>query len=208
MQRAEQLAAGLHELGLGLPASVQARALDYLTLLQEWNRVYNLTGVRDPHAMVSRHLLDSFVITPFIAGRRVLDVGTGAGLPGIPLALALPDDEFVLLDSSGKKIRFVRQAVAMLGLDNVTAVCERAQQYSPNAAFDTVITRALAAVADFINMAGHLCARHGRILMMKGVYPKEELAALPVGYKLAQVKALRVPGVRGDRHLVHIERNV
>lgn len=97
--------------------------------------------------------------------------------------------------------------MATLGLDNVTAVCERVQQYSPTAAFDTVITRALAAVFDFIKMADHLCARHGRILMMKGVYPEEELAALPVGYKLAQVKALRVPGVRGDRHLVHIERN-
>ena len=207
MRRAEQLAAGLRELGLELPTSAQAKALDYLALLQEWNRVYNLTGVRDPHEMVSRHLLDSLVITPFIAGRRVLDVGTGAGLPGIPLALALPSDEFVLLDSSAKKIRFVRHAVTVLGLENVSAVCERAQQYAPLAAFDTVITRALATVADFVNMAGRLCARHGRILMMKGVYPQQELAALPAGYTLAQVKALRVPGLRGDRHLVHIERS-
>mgnify|MGYP003333269013 FL=1 len=141
MRRAEQLAAGLRELGLELPTSAQAKALDYLALLQEWNRVYNLTGVRDPHEMVSRHLLDSLVITPFIAGRRVLDVGTGAGLPGIPLALALPSDEFVLLDSNAKKIRFVRHAVTVLGLENVSAVCERVQQYAPLAAFDTVVTR-------------------------------------------------------------------
>ncbi len=158
--------------------------------------------------MVSRHLLDSLVITPFIAGRYVLDVGTGAGLPGIPLALALPGDEFVLLDSSAKKIRFVRHAIAVLGLDNVTAVCERVHRYSPPRVFDSVITRALAAVADFIDMAGHLCAQHGRILIMKGRYPEKELAVLPVGYTLAQVKRLRVPGVRGDRHLVHIERSV
>ena len=207
MRRAEQLAAGLWELGLELPTSAQAKALDYLALLQEWNRVYNLTAVRDPHEMVSRHLLDSLVITPFIAGRRVLDVGTGAGLPGIPLALALPSDEFVLLDSNAKKIRFVRHAVTVLGLENVSAVCERVQEYAPLAAFDTVVTRALATVAEFVNMAGRLCACHGRILMMKGVYPQQELAALPAGYTLAQVKALSVPGVRGDRHLVHIERS-
>ena len=207
MRRPEQLAAGLRELGLELPASAQAKALDFLALLQEWNRVYNLTGVRDPHEMVSRHLLDSFVITPFIAGRRVLDVGTGAGLPGIPLALALPGDEFVLLDSSSKKIRFVRHAVAVLGLDNVTAVCERVEQYSPPGGFDTVITRALTTVGRFLGMAGHLCARHGRILIMKGTYPAKELATLPVDYRVAQVEQLRVPGVRGDRHLVHIERS-
>lgn len=206
MGLSEQLTAGLRELGLDLPPSAQAKALDYLALMQKWNRVYNLTGVRDPEEMVSRHLLDSFVITPFIAGPRVLDVGTGAGVPGIPLALVMPDNEYVLLDSSAKKMNFVRQAVTLLGLNNVTAVCQRVQQYSPPVGFDTVVTRALGAAAEFINMAGHLCARHGRILMMKGTYPDAELAALPEGYMLAQVRQLRVPGLQADRHLVHIER--
>lgn len=205
MQRAEKLAAGLCELRLELPASVQARALDYLTLLEKWNRVYNLTGVRDPREMVTRHLLDSFAIIPFVAGPRVLDIGTGAGLPGIPLALALPDMGFVLLDSSAKKVQFVRQVVTKLDLENVTVVCQRTQQYTPTARFDTVVTRALASIKEILTMARTLCTRGGRVLIMKGVFPTEELAEMPGGYEIVQVVPLRVPGLRARRHLVHIE---
>lgn len=192
-------------LRLGIPASGQARALAYLALLQKWNRVYNLTGVRDAREMVTRHLLDSFAITPFVAGPRVLDIGTGAGLPGIPLALALPDMEFVLLDSSSKKVQFVRHAVTELALDNVTVVCQRVQQYAPALRFDTVVTRALASTKEVLTMARPLCAPGGRILLMKGAFPTEELAEMPGGYNIVQVVRLRVPGLRARRHLVHIE---
>ena len=205
MQRAEQLAASLCKLSPELAASVQAKALDYLTLLQKWNQVYNLTGVRDAREMVTRHLVDSFAIIPFVAGPRVLDIGTGAGLPGIPLALALPDMEFVLLDSSSKKVQFVRHAVTALALDNVTVVCQRAQEYAPALHFDTVVTRALASIKDVLTMAQPLCAPGGRILLMKGAFPTEELAEMPGGYEIVQVVPLRVPGLRARRHLVHIE---
>jgi 16S rRNA (guanine527-N7)-methyltransferase len=205
LQRADQLAAGLRELGFELAVSAQAKALDYLTLLEKWNRVYNLTGVRDAHEMVTRHLLDSFAIIPFVAGLRVLDIGTGAGLPGIPLALALPNMEFVLLDSGSKKIQFVRHVVTELALHNVSVVCQRAQQYAPAVRFDTVITRALASIKEVSTMACPLCTRAGRVLIMKGVFPTEELAEIPDGYNIVQVVRLRVPGLKAKRHLVHIE---
>ncbi len=195
----------MQTLGLAIPAGVQAQSLVYLTLLQKWNRVYNLTGVRDAREMVTRHLLDSFAIIPFVAGPRVLDIGTGAGLPGIPLALALPDMEFVLLDSSSKKVQFVRHVVTELALDNVAVVCQRAQQYAPAARFDTVVTRALASIKEILTMACPLCAQGGRVLIMKGVFPTEELAEMPGGYNIVQVVRLRVPGLRARRHLVHIE---
>jgi 16S rRNA (guanine527-N7)-methyltransferase len=195
----------VHALGLAISAGAQARSLAYLTLLQKWNRVYNLTGVRDAREMVTRHLLDSFAIIPFVAGPRVLDIGTGAGLPGIPLALALPDVEFVLLDSSSKKVQFVRQVVTELALDNVAVVCQRAQQYVPAAAFDTLVTRALASIKEILAMVHPLCARGGRVLVMKGVFPTEELAELPDGYNVVRVVRLQVPGLRARRHVVHIE---
>jgi 16S rRNA (guanine527-N7)-methyltransferase len=192
-------------LGLAIPADAQAQSLAYLTLLQKWNRVYNLTGVRDARAMVTRHLLDSFAIIPFVAGPRVLDIGTGAGLPGIPLALALPNMQFVLLDSRSKKVQFVQHAVTELALDNVAVVCQRAQQYAPAARFDTVVTRALASLKEVLTMARPLCAPRGRVLVMKGAFPTEELAEMPGGYNIVQVVHLRVPGLRARRHLVHIE---
>lgn len=188
-----------------LPAHTQARALTYLALLQKWNRVYNLTGVRDAHGMVTRHLLDSLAIIPFVAGPRVLDIGTGAGLPGIPLALALPDMEFVLLDSSSKKVQFVRHVVTELALDNVAVVCQRAQQYVPPVRFDTVVTRALASIKAVLAMAQPLCAPGGRMLIMKGAFPSKELAEVPGGYNIVQVAHLQVPGLRARRHLVHVE---
>jgi 16S rRNA (guanine527-N7)-methyltransferase len=192
-------------LGLAIPADAQARSLAYLTLLEKWNRVYNLTGVRDAREMVTRHLLDSFAIIPFVAGPRVLDIGTGAGLPGIPLALALPEMEFVLLDSSSKKVQFVRQVVTELALANVAVVCQRAQQYAPAARFDTVVTRALAAIKEILTMAHPLCKPGGRMLIMKGVFPTKELVEVPGRYNIVQVVRLQVPGLRARRHLVHIE---
>lgn len=191
-------------MGLGLPAEAESRLLQYLYLLEKWNRAYNLTAVRDPEQMVPRHLLDSLVVRPYIVGPRVLDVGTGAGLPGIPLALALPDLHFTLLDSNAKKTRFVTQAVHALGLANVTVVQTRTEKFQPAEKFDTLIARAYASIPDMLAATRHLCAPGGRWLAMKGVFPQEELAAIPAEFA-AQARPLRVPGLEAARHVVIIE---
>ena len=159
--------------------------------------------------MVTRHILDSLAVLPFVTGPRVLDVGTGPGLPGIPLAVALPDLDFVLLDSNAKKTRFVTQAVTELGLGNVTVVRGRLEDYRPEAPFDTVIARAFASLADFAAAAGPLSAPSGRLLAMKGRRPGEEMAELPAGYVAEAVEALAVPSLEdAERHLVVIRRAV
>ena len=201
-----RLTSGLAGLGLALPAPAVQQLLDYVGLLSRWNRAFNLTSVRDPEQMVSRHLLDSLVALPWLRGVRIVDVGTGAGLPGIPLAVASPERRFVLLDSNGKKTRFVTQAVAELGLANVEVARARAEQYVPDTPFDCVISRAFASVGDLVQQAGHLCAPGGRILAMKGVYPMAELHDLPPGFTLTEVAPLRVPGLDSDRHMVVLER--
>jgi len=194
---------GLAALGQSLPPESCGRLLRYVQLLARWNRAFNLTAVRDPAAMVSRHLLDSLVVLPWVQGPRVLDVGTGAGLPGIPLAIARPEWHFVLLDSNGKKTRFVTQAVAELGLANVTVVRERAEAHRPAAPYTTVISRAFAALADYLRAVAHLCAPATRILAMKGAYPSAELAELDAAtVRLESVEPLQVPGSEGARHLV------
>lgn len=176
--------------------------LRYLELLQKWNRVYNLTGVRDPHAMVTRHLLDSLAISPFLCGPRVLDVGSGAGLPGIPLALARPELVFVLLDASRKKARFLRQAVSALGLANAAVACERAESFAPAERFHSVLARALAPLPAALGMCGRLCVADGRILVMTGTYPGRELDAIPAGFLVTEVRRLEVPRLGAQRHLV------
>lgn len=196
------LRAGLAALGAHLDEPAIGRLLAYLTLLEKWNRVYNLTAVRDPAQMVARHLLDSLTVQPFLAGRRVLDIGTGAGLPGIPLAIAQPEREFVLLDGNAKKTRFVTQAVAELGLANVSVMAARVEQYHPPESFDTLVARAVATIADMLDAGRHLLAPSGRFLAMKGVYPQEELAALPAGFRLASAAAVRVPGLDAERHVI------
>ncbi|HSW51993.1 MAG TPA: 16S rRNA (guanine(527)-N(7))-methyltransferase RsmG, partial [Sulfuricaulis sp.] len=162
---------------------------------------YNLTAVRDPEQMVPRHLLDSLSVLPYLQGPRVLDIGTGAGLPGIPLALARPDLEFTLLDSNAKKTRFATQALHELGLKNVAVVQERVEKFHPAEKFDTLIARAFASIPDMLAASRHLCAPHGRFLVMKGVFPQEELAAVTDGYR-AEVKALTIPGLDAARHMV------
>ncbi|MFQ6021580.1 MAG: 16S rRNA (guanine(527)-N(7))-methyltransferase RsmG [Acidiferrobacterales bacterium] len=206
MELAECLATGLDELGLCSTPAAHGKLLQYVRLLEKWNRVYNLTAVRDARAMVTRHILDSAAIVPWVMGPRVLDVGTGAGLPGIPLALLLPATRFVLLDSRAKKSRFVRQVVAELELANVEVVCERAEKFQPAHKFDTLATRALAPITDILATSGHLCAAAGHILIMKGTYPREELTDIPDDYALADIKRLHVPGLAAERHLVIIER--
>lgn len=201
MKLEKRLEQGLHGLNLDLPAPTREKLLIFLELLEKWNRVYNLTAVRDPEQMVPRHLLDSLSVLPHLHGAQVLDIGTGAGLPGIPLALARPDLEFTLLDSNAKKTRFATQAMHELALKNITIVQERVEKFHPAIKFDTLIARAFASIPDMLAASRHLCAPHGRFLVMKGVFPQEELAAVIDGYR-AEVKALRIPGLDAARHLV------
>ena len=197
-----KLAEGLSALHLELSASVQARLIDFLYLLVKWNRAYNLTAVRQPEQMVTRHLLDSLVIGPYLQGPRVLDVGTGAGLPGIPLALAYPDHYYSLLDSNGKKIRFVTQAVAELGLANVDVIQSRVEAFQPASRFDTITARAYASIDELVSKTKHLLADSGQYLIMKGVYPVAEVEAIPPGYRLEAIHQLNVPELDAERHLI------
>ena len=175
-----------------------------MRLLAKWNAAYNLTAVRAPQEMIPRHLLDSLVLLPYLHGTRVLDIGTGPGLPGIPLAIARPDCSFTLLDANAKKTRFVTQAVGELALKNVEVVQARVENYRPAQKFDTLVARAFSSIADMLAHAHHLCAPHGRFLAMKGIYPEAELAAIPADYAVSEVVALKVPGLDAERHLVII----
>jgi 16S rRNA (guanine527-N7)-methyltransferase len=201
----ERLERGATELGLALSAPARSRLLDYLRLLQKWNHVYSLTAVREPAAMVDQHVLDSLAALPHLAARRLLDVGSGAGLPGIPLAVVRPDMHVTLLDANQKKAAFLRQAVIELALPNAAVVCERVEAWRPDAVFDVVVSRAFSDLGDFVAAAGALCARGGRLAAMKGVYPREEMKRLPPGYRVASIIDLDVPNMRAERHLVLVE---
>ena len=199
----ERLEKGLTALELSLLPGQLEQLLDYLALLVKWNRAYNLTAVRDPQQMVTRHLLDSLAVLPHLGPGRMLDVGSGAGLPGIPTAIAEPQRPVVLLDSNGKKTRFLTQAVAELGLENASVVHSRLEQYRPDGLFDVVISRAFASLADMLEGARHLIAPGGRFVAMKGAYPVAELDAVPEGFEILGVEALEVPGLGAERHLVY-----
>jgi 16S rRNA (guanine527-N7)-methyltransferase len=205
MSSAAQLAQGIAELGLQVPADIQARLNDYLALIEKWNRVHNLTAVRDSAKMVSVHALDSLAILPHLQAASVLDVGSGAGLPGIPLALMWPRARVVLLDSNHKKAAFLRQAAIELGLKNVEVVCERVEMWESPQKFELVISRAFSDLPEFLKLAGRLCADDGVVAAMKGVYPDEELAQLPAAFKLRAAIPLKVPGLSAERHLVVLD---
>lgn len=197
-----QLTAGLDALGIALTEHALTQSMHYIRLLSKWNHAYNLTAITEPAAMIVRHLLDSYATVPYISGPRILDVGTGAGVPGIMLALARPEYEFVLLDSNGKKTRFVTQAVLELQLKNVAVVQERVEKFHTETLFDTVISRAFSQVKDMIEKTAHLCAATGRILAMKGHYPHSELMNLPDTVMIEAVHKLHVPGLSEERHIV------
>jgi len=201
-----QIGHGVAAMGVTLPEGAIDRLAQYLRLLEKWNRVHNLTAIREPEQMVTLHILDSLSVLPYVAGARTLvDVGAGAGLPGIPLAISRPDLRVTLLDSSHKKATFLEQARMELKLENIAVACERVERWHPQAKFDAVVSRAFAELADFVQGARHLVAPEGRMLAMKGVHPFDEIARLPATCRLDRVVELTVPTLEAKRHLVLLE---
>ena len=201
-----QLRDGLTTMNLSLNDDQQHKLLAFLGLLNTWNRAYNLTAVRDEREMVSRQLLDSLSILPWVTTEHLLDVGAGGGLPGIPLAIALPGKRFTLLDSNGKKTRFLNQCVLELGLDNVEVVHGRAEDCRPAQPFTQISSRAFTALDNLVRWCGDLLAFEGEFLAMKGQFPDDEVAALPTGWRITSSHALAVPGAGAERHLLVLGR--
>ncbi len=206
----QQLRAGIAALDLALPAGAEATLLAYLALLDKWNRVYNLTAVREVERMVGHHLLDSLAAVPFFQGGgsdliRVLDVGSGGGLPGIPLAIARPELQVTLIDSIAKKTAFLQQAKAELGLANLNVVTGRVEDYRPETDFDVITSRAFSDLKEFVTLTRHLLKPAGRWLAMKGLMPHEEIASLPDWVKVSTNYSLAVPGLEASRHLIILE---
>ncbi|HWR78246.1 MAG TPA: 16S rRNA (guanine(527)-N(7))-methyltransferase RsmG [Thiobacillus sp.] len=201
----QQLTAGIAALGLALPEGAEAKLLAYLALLDKWNRVYNLTAVRDAERMVSHHLLDSLAAVPYFQGEAVLDVGSGGGLPGIPLAIARPELRVTLIDSIAKKTAFLLQAKAELGLNNLHVVTGRVEDFRPEARFDVITSRAFSDLKEFVTLTRHLLNPAGRWLAMKGLMPHEEIAYLPDWVKVSANNELAVPGLEASRHLIVLE---
>jgi len=203
----ERIDEGVRAMNLALSPEAVTRCAEHLRLIEKWNRVHNLTAVRETDQMVVLHLLDSLSVLPHLgSARSVLDVGSGAGLPGIPLAIARPDLAVTLLDSSRKKTVFLDQARTELGLSNVTVTCERVEQWKPDQTFDVVVSRAFAELGEFVDQARHLLAPGGRMIAMKGVYPFEEIAKVPASHRVSGVTELHVPHLDAKRHLVFVER--
>lgn len=202
-----QLQTAAQSYGLTLSDSQCASLERLLGELNDWNQRINLTAIRDPAQQVTKHVLDSLSLHPWLRGRRIADIGTGAGFPGLPLALVNPDRQFVLIDSVNKKLRFVEHAAQVMGLGNVSVLHTRAQDYQPEPRFDCVVSRAMGSIENFVKWCGHLCASGGRLLAMKGRYPEDELGTVPNGWKVAAVHALQVPGLDEQRHLVELCRS-
>jgi len=197
-----RLREGLAQLAIDADALQQQAFLDYIELLAKWNKAYNLTAVDDPLTMVSRHILDSLSVAPWLCGETFIDVGTGAGLPGVPLAILFPTRTFTLLDSAGKRTRFLTQVQSSLKLSNIHVVQSRAEQYQPQVLFDGVLSRAFAALQDMVTHCQHLCGPGGRYYAMKGQPPLDEIAALPATVLVEQQIRLTVPFESAARHLV------
>ncbi len=201
-----ELERGIAELELDIPAAAQQDMLRYLELMQKWNRVYNLTAIRQPEQMVTHHLLDSLAVAPHLWPGRWLDVGCGAGLPGLVLALVRPDCHFTLLDSNSKKTSFVQQAIIDLKLKNAEVFCARSEEWEPKEKFDGIISRAFAELADFVEATRHLLANGGRWVAMKG-HLEHDVKALPADVRIGQTVSLQVPGLKAARHLVILNTN-
>lgn len=202
------LSKGLRQLNLAaqpLDEKQQSLLINYVQLLDKWNKTYNLTAVRKPEQMVTRHILDSLSICPYLRGKHILDVGTGAGLPGIPLSIVFPERQFTLLDSNNKKTRFVTQAVSELELSNVGVVQSRVENFQSPTLFDTIITRAYSAIGDMVKQTSHLLAKDGVFLAMKGTNPVAEIDEMSLNYEVKENYVIKVPGLEEERHLLEIK---
>ena len=205
----EKLSAGLNQLAIKLEVEQQKKLLSYLQLLTKWNQVHNLTAIREPEQMITQHLLDSLSVMSSLNGiNTMLDVGSGGGLPGIPLAIARPDLMITLIDSNHKKAAFLRQAKAELGLPNISVVCERVETWQPEQKFQAVISRAFADVDEFARLASHLLTDGGILLAMKGIYPFDEIDNLAEEFSVQEVMSLQVPYLEASRHLVILKKTV
>lgn len=207
-QHAQELIEGAQQLGVILTEQQQQQLLQYLGLLIKWNKAYNLTAVRNPDEMVSRHLLDSLSVVQYVEqyGNDWLDVGSGGGMPGVPLAIIFPERKFTLLDSNGKKTRFLTQVKLELKLDNLEVIHNRVEAFTPARAFSGIISRAFSSLADFTNWTRHQGDTNSHWLAMKGVHPDDELQALPEDFRLDSCQILKVPGCQGQRHLLILQR--
>jgi len=205
VQARQFLESGAIQLGLSLNKTEVDRLANYLQLFEKWNRTFNLSAIRDPMEMVKLHLLDSLAIAPLVEGHRFIDVGTGGGLPGIPLAIVNPDKHFVLLDSAGKKTRFLFQVKQALGLDNVEIINDRVENYCPDQQFEAILSRAFASLKDMVAGCEHLLASNGRFWAMKGQYPTDEIEAIKPGYAVDRLFTIDVPGLDADRCLLSIK---
>jgi 16S rRNA (guanine527-N7)-methyltransferase len=200
------LAVGIDALGLATREFQRKQLLTYLALIGKWNQIYNLTAVPDENEMVTQHLLDSLSIVPHLASGDFLDVGSGAGLPGIPVAIALPERDVTLLDSNQKKVAFLQQAAIELGLRNVTVCAARVEGWRPDRGFGVIASRAFSNLGEFVAKSRHLLGPHGVLAAMKGAHPHAEVERLPEEFRVRAVKRLSVPGLAAERHLVLVER--
>ncbi|TMO65863.1 16S rRNA (guanine(527)-N(7))-methyltransferase RsmG [Pseudoalteromonas aurantia] len=202
-----QLSSLLAQTDIALTELQQQQLVQYVELLDKWNKAYNLTSVRNPSEMVVKHIMDSLMVAPHLSGKQYIDVGTGPGLPGIVLAIALPDTHFVLLDSLGKRVRFLMQVKHALGLDNVTPVQSRVEDYLPSVKLDGVLSRAFASLQDMVQWCEHLIDNSGRFIALKGQLPEQELDSLPTGVHFEQKISLEVPELDAERHLIILSKD-
>lgn len=202
----EILLQGCEKLALDITTEQADKLTGYVQRIDKWNKAYNLTSVRDPKQMMVKHILDSLAVTRFVSGKRVIDVGTGPGLPGMPLAIMLPDIEFTLLDSLGKRVRFMKQCAFELGLTNVTPVHSRVEEHEPAQPYDIVLSRAFASLKDMLHWCQHLVDSSGVFFALKGQFPQSEIDEVSDHFQIGSVEALSVPDLTGERHLVTIRK--